>query len=59
MKIDKACIDHNALRIIGENVLPWEMSEQNDNTDHQRLITLGYVRGVLDLAAMLKEVLKA
>ena len=59
MKIDEACINHNVILALDENILPWEMSEQDDNTDHQRLITLGYTRGVLDLARMLKEVLKA
>ena len=58
MRITADNIEYNALRIIDENTLPWEMSEQNDDSDHQRIITLGYIRGVLDMAQTMKEVLK-
>ena len=59
MKITEDCINHNAMRIIDENNVPYEMYEANDDADHQRLITMGYVRGVLDMAQVMKEVLKA
>lgn len=60
MKITADCIDRNAQLIIAEMVgCPYEYAEGNDDADHQRLVTLGYVRGVLDMAAALKEVLKA
>ena len=59
MKITEDCINHNAMQIIDENNVPWEMHEADDNADHQRLITMGYVRGVLDMAEAMKEVLKS
>lgn len=59
MKITEDCINHNAMQIIDENNVPYEMYESNDEADHQRLITMGYVRGVLDMAQVMKEVLKA
>lgn len=59
MKITEDCINHNAMRIIDETNVPYEMYEANDDADHQRLITMGYVRGVLDMAQVMKEVLKA
>jgi hypothetical protein len=59
MQITADNIDHNAMRLIDENSVPWEMYEQNDDSDHQRIITLGYIRGVLDMAQTMKEVLKS
>ena len=59
MKITEDCINHNAMRIIDETNVPYEMYEANDDADHQRLITMGYVRGVLDMAQVMKEVLKS
>ena len=59
MKIDEACINHNALRCISEEIgSPYEYAEEDATSDHIRLITLGYVNGVLALADALKEVLK-
>lgn len=60
MKIDEGCINHNALRLIDDvTANPYEWSEQSDCADHQRILTIGYVRGVIDMAKELKEVLKA
>ncbi len=59
MKITEDCINHNVMRIIDETNVPYEMYEANDDADHQRLITMGYVRGVQDMAQVMKEVLKA
>lgn len=60
MKIDEGCINHNALRLIDDvTANPYEWAEQNDCADHQRILTIGYVRGVIDMAKELKEVLKA
>lgn len=58
MKITEDCINHNAMKLINESNLPWEMYEANDNADHQRLISMGYNSGVLDMAKVMKEVLK-
>lgn len=58
MKIDEACINHNALRLINEIVeSPYEYVEQDKNADHCRLMTIGAVRGVLDMAEAMKGVL--
>ena len=59
MKIDEACINHNAVRLINEIVgIPYEYGDQDESTDHLRLLTLGAVRGVLDMAEAMKKVLK-
>ena len=59
MKIDEACINHNALRLINEIVgSPYEYGDQDETADHFRLMTLGAVRGVLDMTEAMKEVLK-
>ena len=58
MKITEDCINHNAMKLIDESNLPWEMCEANDDADHQRLISMGYNSGVLDMAKVMKEVLK-
>ena len=58
MKITEDCINHNAMKLIDESNLPWEMYEANDDADHQRLISMGYNSGVLDMAKVMKEVLK-
>ena len=59
MKITEDSIDYNAVRLIKDNALPFEMSEQNDDADHQRLITLGYIEGVVDMADAMRGVLRA
>lgn len=58
MKIDEACIDHNALRLINEIVGdPYGYGDQDETADHFRLMALGAVRGVLDMAAAIKKAL--
>ena len=59
MRITADNIEYNALRLIKENTVPWEMAEQNDDSDHQRLLTLGYIEGVIAMADCMKEVLKS
>ena len=58
MRITADNVEYNALRLIKENTVPWEMAEQNDDSDHQRLLTLGYIEGVIAMADCMKEVLK-
>lgn len=59
MKIDEGCIEHNVARLTKEIVgLPLEYSNADDFSDHQRLVTLGYLWGMQALAEALKEVLK-
>lgn len=58
MKIDEACINHNALRLINEIVeSPYEYGDQDESADHLRLLTLGEVRGVIEMAEAMKKVL--
>lgn len=60
MKIDEACINHNVVRLVDEMTAAlYEFSDANDQDDHVRISTLGGIRGVCDLANVLKEVLKA
>lgn len=60
MKIDEGCINHNALRLIDEAVRGLcDYCDANEELDHVRLVTFGYIGGVLDMAKELKGVLKA
>lgn len=59
MKISAENIDYNTVRLINENTDPWALSGQSDDAANERLIMLGYIRGVLDMAKAMKEVLKA
>lgn len=59
MKITDECIDYNTVRLIDEDTDPWALSGQSDDMDNERLIMLGYIRGVLDMAKAMKEVLKS
>ncbi len=59
MKIDENCINEKAIQAIDELIgLPYEYCDENDGSDHLRLITIGAIRGVLDLANLLKGALK-
>lgn len=54
MKIDKAFIDSAAMYLIG-NMDYWDMCDDKDNDMSQfRLLTLGYVSGVSEMAHKLK-----
>ena len=60
VKITTDNIDYNATRLINDEIgSPYEYADQSDDADHQRLLTLGYIHGVLDMAKTMKEVLKA
>lgn len=59
MKIDEACINHNVVRLVDEMTATlYEYADANDQEDHERIATLGGIRGICDLANALKEVLK-
>lgn len=58
MKITEADIDHNAVRLIKE-LLPWEMCDETDSDGNLRIMALGYMQGVCELAEELKKVLNA
>lgn len=58
MKIGEEDINHNALRLIYE-VDIWDLAGKEDGNEGFRLMTLGYINGVTELAKVLKEVLEA
>lgn len=59
MKIDENCINEKAIQAIDEVVaLPFEFCDGDEGSDHMRLVTIGAIRGVLDLANLLKGALK-
>ena len=52
-------INSTVLQLIDDNVVsPWEYCDPTEESDHIRLVTLGYIRGALDLADELKKFLK-
>ena len=60
MRIDQDNIYYNAQRLINECIDNPFMYAKNDvENDNIRLMMLGYIRGVLDFAKCMKEVLKA
>lgn len=66
MKIDEACINHNAMRLIAELTdnaysfcsLTGEDSNSERENHNYAFMTLGNIIGVIDMARALKEVLK-
>ena len=59
MKTAENYINYTALRLInGIAGIPCEYGDQDESADHLRLMTIGEVRGVLDMAEAMKEVLK-
>ena len=60
MRINEDNIDYNVQRLIDEYIDdPFMYAENDVENDNKRLLMLGYVRGVLDFAKCMKEVLKA
>lgn len=60
MKIDESCINHNALRLIGEMVSElYEFTDKDESMENMRIATLGEIRGICQMADAMKEVLKA
>lgn len=60
MRINEENIDYNTQRIIDECIAnPFLCVENDVENDNTRLMMLGYIRGVLDFAKCMKEVLKA
>ena len=58
MKIDEASINHNACRLIDELAASiYEVDKKDDEC--LRALTLGNIRGVIEMANAMKEVLKA
>lgn len=61
MKIDEECINHNAVRMIKELVeCRYEMiTEATAEERGNLLMTLGEIAGIIEMAEVMKEVLKA
>ncbi len=56
MKIGEGDINHNAVRLIDELDV-WDLI--GDDMHDYQVMTLGYIKGVTEMAKALKEVLKA
>ena len=56
MKIGEEDINHNAVRLIDELDV-WDLT--GDDMHDYQVMTLGYIKGVTEMAKALKEVLKA
>lgn len=60
MRITCDSIDYNAQQLIDAVVgLPFEYSDESNDADHQRILTIGIIRGILDMAKAMREVLDA
>lgn len=56
MTIDTSRIDANVVALISDTVEdPYREPDPNPHAEAIRATTLGYIRGVLDMAAVLKE----
>lgn len=56
MRIDTSRIDANTVALISDAVDdPYREPDPNPHAQAIRTTTLGYIRGVLDMAAVLKE----
>lgn len=58
MKIDEANINHNAVRLIDEIVTDFMDSNITEYDDKYSAVTIGYVKGVCDMAEVMKTKLK-
>jgi len=59
MKIDEACIDHNVARLTDEMLSElYDWCGKSDNEENMWLVSMGEIRGMMQLANALKEVLK-
>ena len=60
MRINDENINHNVTRLIEEYTqCIWEINDEKNDEDHTRLMTLGFIRGVLEMGEVMKEVLKS
>ena len=56
MKVDEASINDNAVSLI-KSLNVWEMLDAADSDNNLRIMSLGYIQGVCELADELKQVL--
>lgn len=60
MKISSENIDYNALRLIGEMVSElYEFTDADENMERMRIATLGEIRGICQMADVMKKVLRS
>lgn len=57
MKIDVSCIDHNSAALT-RGALDGDYTGAADKDNYDRIEVIGYIRGVHDMAEVLKEVLR-
>ena len=58
MKIDVSCIDHNSAALT-RDALDGDYTGSEEKDNHDRIEVIGYIRGVHDMAEIMKEVLRA
>lgn len=58
MKIDENTINHNAVRLIDDIVTDFANNNVIECDDAYKTITIGYIKGICDMANAMKEVLK-
>lgn len=58
MKIDENTINHNAVRLIDDIVTDFANKNVTECDDAYKTITIGYIKGICDMANAMKEVLK-
>ena len=59
MKISFENIDYNALRLIGEMVSElYEFTDKDESMENMRIATLGEIRGICQMADVMKKVLR-
>ena len=60
MKIYEAIINHNAVKLISNAVdTVLNIDPDDDRRNEESVIQLSYIAGVVDMARVMKEVLKA
>ena len=60
MKISSENIDYNAVRLIGEMVSElYEFTDADENMERMRIATLGEIRGICQMADVMKKVLRS
>lgn len=58
MMIDENTINHNAVRLIDDIVTDFVDNNVTECDDGYKTITIGYIKGICDMANAMKEVLK-
>ena len=59
MKIDENAINHNAVMLIDDIVTDFVDNNLVECNSNYKEITIGYIKGICDMANAMKEVLKS